>query len=133
MDFSPKMFKLATDRLSNEIKAGKVFLNLCSVTKIPYENKTFDKIMHCHCFFFWPEMDPAIKELHRVIKPGGLMVTAFDHSRVVSYNQAGLGQFGNTDPDRYTNSLKKYGFQNIHMEIIQAEKPLTAIFATADK
>ena len=107
-------------------------LHLGSVTKMPYPDKSFDRIFHTNSYFYWPNMDEAVKELHRVIKPGCAMVTVLKYERVKNAEENGYMQFGNPDPDRYMNSLERHGFKNIDKKMVQYERQnLTTIMATS--
>lgn len=133
VDFSPKMVNMATRRLQHEIEDNKVFLHLASVTKIPYDNDTFHRIIHTNAYYFWPDMDEAIRELYRVIKPDGTMVCVLNLERLKEITELQLMQCGNVDPDRYMESLKRNGFQDVQMNNLKDHKTLQAIFATAIK
>ena len=132
IDISQKCFNVASKRLRQEIDTGKMKLHLGSVTKIPYADCTFDRIFHCNCYYYWPDMDEAVKELYRVIKPGSIMATVSPHERLIFADKNGFMQCGNIDPYRYTMSLERHGFKNIDMKVVQYERQnLTTIMATS--
>ena len=109
-------------------------LHLGSVTEIPYPDSTFDSIFHCNCYYFWPNMDEAVTELHRVIKPDGVMATTLFLQGLRKLEKYGFMQHGNIDPDRYMTSLEKNGFYDVNMKIVPyKEQQLTAIVAKAKK
>lgn len=48
----------------------------CDVSAMPFDNQTFDAIS-CRCgFMFFPDMDVALSEMIRVLKPGGRIIAA---------------------------------------------------------
>ncbi|TCC96914.1 class I SAM-dependent methyltransferase [Pedobacter hiemivivus] len=49
---------------------------VCDVCELPFEDHTFDVISCRFGFMFFPDMLLAIKEMARVLKPGGRIVTA---------------------------------------------------------
>ncbi|PJJ07692.1 ubiE/COQ5 methyltransferase-like protein [Flavobacterium sp. 1] len=49
---------------------------VCDVSELPFEDNTFDAISCRFGFMFFPDMLLAIKEMARVLKPGGKIATA---------------------------------------------------------
>ncbi|XP_045211812.2 uncharacterized protein LOC123563200 [Mercenaria mercenaria] len=134
IDISQKSFSLANKNLKQEIGTGKIKLHLASVTDIPYDSCTFDSIFHCNCYYFWPNMDDAVTELHRVIKPDKSMVATLSLPRMKMVQKHGFMQYGNIDPERYMTSLEKNGFYDVVMKTIPFEdKEIDAIIAKARK
>ncbi|XP_045211813.2 uncharacterized protein LOC123563201 [Mercenaria mercenaria] len=134
IDISQKSFNLANKNLKQEIGTGKIKLHLASVTEIPYDSCTFDSIFHCNCYYFWPNMDDAVAELHRVIKPDKIMVATLSHTGMKTVRKIGFMQYGNIDPERYMTSLEKNGFYDVVMKEISFEdKKVDAIIAKARK
>jgi ubiquinone/menaquinone biosynthesis C-methylase UbiE len=134
IDISNRSFNMASRNLKQEIATGKVTLHMASVTDIPFDASTFDSIFHTNCYYFWPDMDAAAKELHRVIKPEKLMVACLNHSRLKDLAEKGFMQCGNIDPDRYMSALEKNGFYDVNMKSVSFEnKDVDAIVAKVRK
>ena len=51
-------------------------------------------------------MDKATREIYRVMRPGGLLVTTLNYDRLKVIENTRL-KCGNPDPSRYINSMKK--------------------------
>jgi ubiquinone/menaquinone biosynthesis C-methylase UbiE len=49
---------------------------VCDVSELPFPDNTFDAISCRFGFMFFPDMPLAIKEMKRVLKPGGKIATA---------------------------------------------------------
>ncbi|WP_281225851.1 class I SAM-dependent methyltransferase [Flavobacterium aquiphilum] len=49
---------------------------VCDVCELPFEDNTFDAVSCRFGFMFFPDMELAIKEMKRVLKPGGKIATA---------------------------------------------------------
>ncbi|WAR23243.1 YDAC-like protein [Mya arenaria] len=133
IDISPRMVKLATDNMKEEIAVGKVHINLGDVENMPFKDNMFDSIFHTNCYYFWPDIDKSIKELHRVIKHKGPIVTTLNLSRLNQLDKKNLMQYGIYDPDRYMSALQRNGFENVHMKDITDTITFQAIIATARK
>lgn len=44
---------------------------------LPYENGLFDRVFTVNTIYFWPEPARMIREIRRVLRPGGLFCVAF--------------------------------------------------------
>jgi len=79
IDYSEKMIEGAT-RLLKETKPallGTIVLQHASVLQLPYETNSFDVVTSSRCLMAlldWELQQKALVEIHRVLKPGGLLV-----------------------------------------------------------
>ena len=71
VDFSQTMLKQATDRNAVAIDAGLVELCLGDATALLYPENTFHKAFATNVIYFWKDPLAYLRELHRVLKPGG--------------------------------------------------------------
>lgn len=46
------------------------------ITTLPFENNSFDAVISRFCLMFLPEIPSAVKEISRVLKPGGYVASA---------------------------------------------------------
>jgi SAM-dependent methyltransferase len=88
--------------------------------RLPFADGVFDLVFARAVLHHTRDLDVACSEMHRVLRPGGILVAAREH--VIS-NEADLGQFLAAHPlhhlyggehayllDRYTGALKSAGF-----------------------
>jgi SAM-dependent methyltransferase len=88
--------------------------------RLPFADGVFDLVFARAVLHHTSDLDVACSEMHRVLRPGGILVAAREH--VIS-NEADLGQFLAAHPlhhlyggehayllDRYTGALKSAGF-----------------------
>ncbi|XP_062620826.1 uncharacterized methyltransferase YdaC-like [Saccostrea cucullata] len=131
VDISQAMLKKAGRLLQTEINSGKVELIMANVAKLPFESDMFDHVFHCNCYYFWDDQVACARELHRVMKQNANMVAVLNEQGLKVAEEAGVLKYGNTDPHRYMDSLKKAGFQNIDFKKLKSAKghPFSAIFA----
>lgn len=74
-DLSEGMLQIAKDNAAARgIKNFEV--QLCNVSQLPFADHTFDAISCRFGFMFFPDMLIAAKEMLRVLKPGGRLVTS---------------------------------------------------------
>jgi ubiquinone/menaquinone biosynthesis C-methylase UbiE len=79
VDFSPEMVRQARKLNAAFVAAGRVDLREGDATTLPFEDKTFDKVLAVNVIYFWPEPLPSLDEIRRVLKPGGRLVLYFTH------------------------------------------------------
>lgn len=61
---------MASERLKELVAIGKVTLHHCDVAAMPLAECTVDKVFHCNCYYFWPDLRKGAAEIRRVMKPG---------------------------------------------------------------
>jgi len=76
LDFSPEMVKEATHNNQAAIAAGNLTLKLGSSDKIPFPDNSFDKVFCINVVYFWEKPADHVKEIYRVLKPGGKFYTS---------------------------------------------------------
>ncbi|MEQ2204049.1 hypothetical protein XENOCAPTIV_007134 [Xenoophorus captivus] len=132
VDYSEYMHQMAKERVKEFLESGKVTLHLCDVAAMPLEDNSVDKVFHCNCYYFWPDLRKAASEIHRVMKPGGLIVTTLRHSHVAVLAAKRVMPGENWRPEAYMAALRDSGFTDIRMEDIQHRNiTFQAIYATA--
>ncbi|XP_034028403.1 uncharacterized methyltransferase YdaC-like [Thalassophryne amazonica] len=134
VDYSLYMHQMASELMKDLIASGKVTLYHCGVTAMPIADNTVDKVFHCNCYYFWPDLKKGTTELHRVMKPGGLMVTTIRLSHVSVLASKGVMPGENWRPEAYMAALTDSGFTDVRMENEQHKSTtFQVIYATASK
>ncbi|XP_072419548.1 uncharacterized methyltransferase YdaC-like [Chiloscyllium punctatum] len=134
LEYSEYMYRVASRRLQPDIQTGKVTLFHGSVEHIPLEDNVVDRVFHCNCYYFWPDLQSGCREIYRVMKPGGLMVTTLSLEVLRKIVAAGLLKNTKWPPEPYMATLRDTGFVDVCMEHKQDQgKPFQAIFARANK
>lgn len=70
IDLDPKMIA----RAKKKVRQSNITFKQASVTKLPFENSTFDAVIDFGILHHVPDWHIAIVELHRVLKPGGKVI-----------------------------------------------------------
>jgi len=73
IDHSRTMVQAASQRNAIAIQAGLMELKHGDVSSLPYPDESFDTAFSLHSIYFWPNPVDCLKELRRVLKPGGLL------------------------------------------------------------
>jgi len=77
IDASEEMLRMATRRCQRLIDVGRVRLTLTDSGSIPHPDESFDKAVTVHTLYFWDDPRQHLRELHRVLRPGGCLVVGF--------------------------------------------------------
>ena len=77
VDASEAMVEQATARNRQAITSGRVDARHGSVERLPFEDNTFDTTLAINSMQVWPDAVAGLRELWRVLKPGGSIALAF--------------------------------------------------------
>ncbi|MGH0179547.1 UNVERIFIED_CONTAM: hypothetical protein FKN15_002020 [Acipenser sinensis] len=134
LDYSEYMHKVARERLRDHIASGKVRLFQGRVESIPLPACSVDKVYHCNCHLYWPDMRAGNAELLRVMRPGALMVSTLNLDFLRWGLAWGFLQGANVEPKPYLEALRAAGFTYVRLEEkYDKGRKFEAIFATAEK
>lgn len=75
VDISPEMVERARKRFAGEARAR---ILEGSVDRLPLDTASVDRACSVNNLYFWPSLDAGLRELSRVIRPGGLLSVAFE-------------------------------------------------------
>ncbi len=73
IDHSETMVKQASKLNSRAIEGGRIELRRADVSSMPYNDEAFDKVFAVNIIYLWPDLESPVKELRRVMRPGGLL------------------------------------------------------------
>lgn len=102
VDASAEMVEQARVRNAEALKTGRVKLRRGSVETLPFEHETFDKALAINSMQVWPDAVAGLREIRRVMKPGGRMALGF--TRHSGQSKEGL-----------TDMLTAAGFAGAHV------------------
>ena len=77
IDLSETMLKQASALNAEAVASGRVDLRRCDIASRPYEEGVFDKVLVVNVIYFWPEAVAVLREIGRVMKPGGRLAIYF--------------------------------------------------------
>lgn len=80
VDPSPLMISVAQRRNKSLVRSGRVSVTEASATALPFPDQTFDKALCVHVIYFWDNLGPCLREIARVLKPGGRVALLFRSS-----------------------------------------------------
>ena len=73
VDFSST--SVAASRAHNAalVASGRMKIDQASVSKLPFEDATFDLVTAVETHYYWPNLPRDVGEIARVLKPGGML------------------------------------------------------------
>ncbi|NQY68376.1 MAG: class I SAM-dependent methyltransferase [Flavobacteriales bacterium] len=77
LDFSPTMIEEAKNINQKLIDSGKVDFIESSIATLPFDDDSIDAIITTNTLYFWPKPSENIKELLRILKPGGRILIGY--------------------------------------------------------
>jgi len=113
LDLSHAMVRAAGRRNARALGAGRVAVRQGDVTRLPFEDRRFDKILSVHTLYFWPDPARAVAELRRALKPGGLLALTFSPGKVGAPEDAGVRAVVH---DRIIPAMERSGFTTVRVE-----------------
>jgi ubiquinone/menaquinone biosynthesis C-methylase UbiE len=112
VDQSPEMVRQASVRNAEAIGSGRVDLRRGSADALPVPDEIFDKAVAVNSMQAWPDAASGLREMRRVLKPGGNIALGFTP-------YSGQSRHGITD------ALTAAGFTKARM--VEREKVFCAI------
>lgn len=73
IDHSPDMIADSTRLNRQAIHDGRLKLHQADAAHLPVESASIDKVYCLNAFFFFPQPAESLKEMARVLKPGGML------------------------------------------------------------
>ena len=77
VDQSQEMVRQAAARNASALRNRRVDLRNGSVEKLPFADETFDKALAINSMQVWPDARRGLREIGRVLKPGGNIALCF--------------------------------------------------------
>ena len=123
IDYSKDMVELAIDINGKLVESGKAEFIQGDASSLPWDDNDFSVVAAIETFFFWTETEKSLKEIFRVLKPGGRLIIemAFnkddgvDHKRHIK--KFNLKLYSGEEMEKL---LKKAGFNDIVIDYYKA-------------
>ncbi|MDH3967705.1 MAG: methyltransferase domain-containing protein [Rhodospirillales bacterium] len=113
LDHSEVMARQAARRCRRLIRQGRVEVKCGGVSEIPYADESFDKAYAVNCFQFWPSPVNDLREVRRVLRPGGrLVLTIRAAERPLRFDLA-RASGGLSRVERARQAMAAAGFEDI--------------------
>jgi ubiquinone/menaquinone biosynthesis C-methylase UbiE len=120
IDHSKVMVRQARKRNREGIHKGKSEIMLGSAADMPHFGQPFDKIFAINAFQFWNEPDEILKNLKKLLKPGGIIALTLQ-PRLNKATDEGARKIG----EEIVKHLEEAGYANVRLET-KKMKPVSA-------
>jgi ubiquinone/menaquinone biosynthesis C-methylase UbiE len=87
VDYSEIMVRQALKYNAAEVCAMRVAIKNGDISNLPFKDESFDKACAIESFNFWPNPIAGLKEVHRVLRPRGLVAIATGWSKEMPNQQ----------------------------------------------
>ena len=116
LDISEDMVKLASDINKKLVGSGKAEFKKGYASSLPWDDNDFSVVAAIETFFFWSEPEISLKEIFRVLMPGGRLVIemayneddGIDHTKLIKKMNLKL-----YSEEEMKKLLKESGFADI--------------------
>jgi ubiquinone/menaquinone biosynthesis C-methylase UbiE len=81
IDLSPDMVNLASSVNRELVQMGKAEFRVGDAASLPYSDREFTAIVGIETFFFWEKPVESLREIYRVLEPGGRLVIEMGYNR----------------------------------------------------
>jgi SAM-dependent methyltransferase len=116
-DASRVMVRQAARRSRAAIRAGRAEVRLAEAARLPWPAGRFTRACSINSARFWPSLDAGLRELHRVLAPGGRLVLAL-RLRLEGADPLDRRGFGASEAqvDEVAAALRAAGFRSVFRE-----------------
>jgi ubiquinone/menaquinone biosynthesis C-methylase UbiE len=122
VDYSDESFTATTKINARWIALGRVEVRHGSVSQLPFPDGMFDLITAVETHFWWPDLSGDMREVFRVLKPGGTLILIAEIYKGANTLAAKLiekhaAQTGMTllSPDEHRELFTNAGYAKVHV------------------
>ena len=99
---------------------------------MPFSDDLFDLVTAVETYYFWPDLVSNLKEIRRVLKPGGTVVLINEGYRYDKFEKrntkfATIGKFIFHPPEEFGKFLKDAGYFPIQIEVFESKNWIAAM------
>jgi SAM-dependent methyltransferase len=116
LDASPEMVRAAERRFASWIAEGRMADRQGTAEEIPWPGAEFDRALSVNSLFYWPDPARAVREIRRVLRPGGVLVLGLRDKTAA--DKIGIGRLGYWSPteEEIEALLADAGFEQVTAE-----------------
>ncbi|MCC5940026.1 MAG: class I SAM-dependent methyltransferase [Balneolaceae bacterium] len=110
IDYSSEMTELAKSINKNNVEAGRLKLHTGNSSQLPFDDSSFHTVFCNMVIYFWDDPADHLKEIQRVLKPGGIFYTGMrtlDSMLQFPFTKFGFNLYS---IDEWKSVLQSHGF-----------------------
>jgi len=129
VDHSPASIDSSRSLNRDAIKTGQVELRQAPVSRLPFTDQIFDLVTAVETHFYWPNLPADMREVWRVLKPGGTLVIIAEAYKGGKFDQR---------VQAFTDMMTPMGYSNLNVDehrqlFVQAGFADVQVFEEYDK
>ncbi|MGA3043833.1 MAG: class I SAM-dependent methyltransferase [Bryobacteraceae bacterium] len=87
IDYAKGSVAASRSKNARLIKAGRVAIEQASVSRLPFPEDKFDLVTAVETQYYWPDLVADMREILRVLKPGGTLVVIAESYKSGKYDK----------------------------------------------
>ena len=108
------------------VASGRMEVLGGSVEALPFPDAHFDKVVTVESFYFWPDPSENLKEVARVVKPGGmflLLAEIYERPDLTDRIRAQIAAYDltNPTPEEFERLFHAAGFREVQTHFMDGE------------
>jgi ubiquinone/menaquinone biosynthesis C-methylase UbiE len=116
VDPSAVMCGVAQGHNRRAIREGRVQVKRGHSGQIPEADDAFDKVFSVHTVYFWPDLDAGLREIRRVMRPGGeLLLAAHSRDNRAIADKLPTSVYSLRSDDEMREALERAGFSAVRI------------------
>lgn len=120
IDRAADMVEAAERGHGEAVAAGRLVLRTGEVENLPLPDAAVDRVLTVNTVYFWPDLAGALREVGRVLAPGGRLVIGIRDGSVMQ--QVSPEVFTLRTPDEIRSALEAAGFSEVQVRSAQDRK-----------
>ncbi len=116
VDVSPEMLRQAECRFRTEIAHGRLRVQAGDVSRLPFPDEIFDRVLTINTIYFWPDTLYGLREIRRVLKPDGRAGVSIRSKEKMGKHAIARHGFRLFSADDLTGAMQQAGFRNLAVE-----------------
>lgn len=118
VDHSSLSVEMSSSMNRETVESGKMDIVRASVSALPFEDNSFDRVITVESFYFWPDPENDLREVLRVLDSGGIfLITADIHgdAELSGEDRENIAKYGLFNPtiEEFRKLLENAGFREV--------------------
>jgi SAM-dependent methyltransferase len=114
IDRADDMVAAARTRFADALATGRLELHAGDVARLPLADGAVDRVLTVNTVYFWADLGAALREVRRVLAPGGRLVVAIRDMAVM--RRLDRTVFTLRRPDELAAALRDAGFTGVDVQ-----------------
>jgi SAM-dependent methyltransferase len=96
------------------VRADRLDVRVADVHELPFPDATFDRVLTVNTVYFWPDLQAALAEIRRILRPGGRLVIGIRDPKQM--RRVSRDIFTVREPREVRDAVAAAGFGDVALE-----------------